>query len=372
MLERTLADIDRNLRARLDVRPPGLLDGVCGEALFYAYYYELTGDEAHLEVVHRIVEQLLDRPSGLASHCSGLAGIAWCLDHLIARGLLDPGGSKDALFAPIDRKLAAAVAADLAAGRRDFLHDSVGALLYFRARLPAEPARACLASAIVTLARSSITDEHGTRWPNHVDRPGPPIYDLGLAHGIAGIVSLACVALSAGIETERAAGMIAGAVRWMRSTRRDGASRFPVAVDRDGGAIGPATTRLGWCYGDLAVAIAFAHAGARLGDRALQAEAHELMHHVLASRTVDDGKVVDAALCHGAMGIAQIYRREFLATGDHAFRQGADRWLQLGLTLPTGEDDGGILQGSPGIGLAIIAALGPPEASDWDRCLLLS
>ena len=94
---------------------------------------------------------------------------------------------------------------------------------------------------------------------------------------------------------------------------------------------------------------------------------------------------MDASLCHGSMGVSHMYRRAYLATGEPAYHQAAQRWLDHALDLrsagPAGfacwRRDGYIdcfdlLQGIAGIGLGLLAAIDVATPPAWDRCLLLS
>lgn len=391
--------IDRALRDRPEAPgSPGLLDGACGTALFYAYYYRRSGDDAHLEIVYRGVERLiaaLAHERQRVSHCSGIAGIAWCVHHLVRLDLVDIGDSEDAFFEEVDAVLCDAILGDLQRGRRDFLHDGLGAVVYLVGRLPAPHVASCLARVIDELARTSTTDAQGTRWADHMSgtelAPSTPAYNLGLAHGVPGILSLVSLVYEAGIAADRAASMLRDGARWLRAQRRDTTaelvSLYPCVVDGAGNAVGAPDSRLGWCYGDLGVATALTNLGMRLGDRALIDEAHAILRHTMHHRTPENGQVDDASLCHGSLGISHIYRRASLATGDATFRAAAEQWLAHGLGLGTHADgvagfkartlDGfashaHLLQGAAGIGLALLAALDPAHGSAWDRCLLIS
>lgn len=368
----TLAEISDAL-ARWTDRPVGLLNGACGAALFYAYYAEHTQQDEHAERVHEIVDDVI---AALAAkqvqpaHCGGLAGVAWCLKHLDERGLIDAGG--DTLDS-IDDVLCRALVHDVEIGARDFLHDGLGAVLYLSERIASPVVRAALATTISELERTAVRDERGTRW---IDPKGN--FNLGLAHGNPGIL-----ALLSHIDLPGASDLRDDVVRWVHTTRfADPAagSHYPTGVDASGIAVHTDASRLGWCYGDLGIAVALMNAGHT-------AEAVALLRHVAAHRTPEDGQVVDAALCHGSMGIAQIYRRAHWITGDADLRDIADRWISHGLSLATFPDapagfkycmrsgyepHHSLLQGVAGIGLALLASIGPSSESAWDRSLLLS
>lgn len=383
----TLVEIDQALAHWLETpTPPGLLDGSTGAALFYAYYSALTGRDEHLDRVHRIVSEAMDALATRAlapAHCGGIAGIAWCLHHLVERGLVE---AADDVFAAVDDVLCRALVHDVHVGARDVLHDGLGAMLYLGERAAAPGVRASLVTALEELERSATRDERGVRWIDERTQT----YNLGLAHGNPGILALVAHLHRSGVAPARTATLLADGVRWLRSTRfpdPGAGSHFPTAVDACGHATHLTASRLGWCYGDLGVAVSFLDAGVALDDRTLVADAVELLHHTSARRTAEDGQVNDAALCHGSMGIAQIYRRAYHVTADPTLLAAADRWIDHGLALGTWADGAAgfkycmahgyvpmcsLLQGVAGIGLALIAAIGPASESAWDRSLLLS
>ena len=100
----------------------------------------------------------------------------------------------------------------------------------------------------------------------------------------------------------------------------------------------------------------------------------------------------DAGLCHGAAGLAHLFNRIHQATGDAVLGDAARRavwcWRSTCTTRGSGwaaflgsdpldrrgpqwVADPGILMGSTGIGLALLAATGTVELA-WDRILMLS
>ncbi len=386
-----IASIDDGVRAFVARdEPRGLLNGQCGAALFHAYAYRWTEDDAHLESLQRVIERSLaslaiERPA--PSHCGGLAGIAWCLQHLIQEGFLDPGDAGD-VFAQIDPVLAAAMIDGLARGQHDFLHEGLGIALYFLDKLPDPAARAHLEHAVASLEATAVRDRDEVRWQDRFTREGAaePSYNLGLAHGTPGILVVLARCHELGVLPARVAPLLRGAARWLHAARNPpgAVSRYPIRVDAAGRAQGPATSRLGWCYGDLGVAITLQRIGRALGDRDCLDEAAATFAHTASQRTAGNGMIADASLCHGSMGVSHIFRRAAQATGNVDLEAAADHWLTHTLALADAEigfqarradayvDSYDLLQGLSGIGLGLLAAVDRETAPDWDRCLLLS
>lgn len=388
-IRRLLGRIDDDVRAFVARdAPPGLLTGACGAALFHAYYYRWTQDDAQLDALQRVLAHSLaavaaERPS--SSHAGGLAGIAWCLQHLIDEGFLEAGSGD--VFAQVDPMLGAAMTEQLAAGQHDFLHEGLGIALYFLERLPDPAARAHLERAVASLEASAAHARGVIRWADRFTRgEATPSYNLGLAHGTPGIMAVLARCLELDVLPDRVAPLLHGAARWLRGTRNPAGtgSRYPIRVDADDRPQGTARSRLGWCYGDLGVAIALHRAGSALGDRGCLDEAGAIFADTARERTADNGMIADASLCHGSMGVSHIFRRAARATGHVALDAAADRWLAHTLALAGSEiglrakladayvESDELLQGRIGIGLGLLAAVDRETAPAWDRCLLLS
>jgi hypothetical protein len=250
-------------------------------------------------------------------------------------------------------------------------------------------ARSIVAEAVRELERRAERTPAGATWattPAMVPwRRGAPArtYDLGLAHGVPGVLAGLAGAVAATIELDRAKPLLEDGVRWLLAQRREGAiSAFAVTADDEPGA----PNRLAWCYGDAGVAVALEWIG-RVTDRPdWRRVGIELGLHA-ATRDADTF-VVDAGLCHGAAGLLHAYNRLGQATDEPRFAECARRWFDRTrqFALPPAGVRGlngvhapdapparfeGLLEGGTGVALALVAASGTSEPA-WDRALALS
>lgn len=374
-----------------------LLGGYTGCALFYAYYYNLTGKKKHLDKVHQVIlksVQALSEEEMNLSHCSGVSGIVWCIRHLMKNDFIAQDGLED-IFEEVDDILGKYMEEDLQQGNYDFLHQGLGIALYFLER-EGPVAEKYLAAAVAQLESTAVSLPQGTSWVDHFsktsqDMPERRCFNLGLSHGVPAIISVLGLIYEKGIAVNSISPLLEQGIRWMLSTRNNSAdealSMYPVLVDADNEAVTGKQSRIGWCYGDLGVALALWNTGVRLKNAAWQQEAYDIFKHTLLHRDEQNGSINDACLCHGAAGVAQIYRRLYLATKDPLLLEGAERWLQITLQWgkwkdglagfkyyvhPVYENSYGILEGVAGVGLALIAAMDQENLPDWDRCLLIS
>jgi len=324
----------------------------------------------------------------------GFAGVAWCVEHLRER--LFPELQDDP-NAAIDDALCGLLARSPWSGHFDLVSGLVGLGVYALERLPRPRAAECVAAVVARLAERAHQDADGIAWWTAPGWLTPPMrlrhprgYDnLGLAHGIAGVIALLAAVCRSGIAVAPARALLEGAVAWLLAKQRagQGGPRFPSLICRERG---PQGGRLGWCHGDPGIAIALLQAGRAAGVPAWEAAALAIARDAARMPPEQTG-VLDAGVCHGASGLALIFSRLFHATGDPLFQEAARDWARrtLAFRVPGSGiagfsaldvDDGGgaawradagLMGGAAGIGLALHAVLSPAPPA-WDRILLLS
>lgn len=374
---------------------PGLLGGYTGCALFYAYYYNLTGKKKYLKKVHRILLQSIEELAATPlpfSHCNGISGIAWCIQHLIRSGFADADGITD-IFEEVDALLGNAMREELDHQRYDFLHEGLGIALYFLEKGDIETNGTYLTETVKQLERSAITLHGGIAWMDHVtpQKNNRRSFNLGLAHGVPAITAILGMIYHQGIERDRAGRLIEGAINRILSARnipeQEITSLYPVLVDDDNRALTGKQSRLGWCYGDLGIAMLLLNMSNWLQNDTYKEQALQILHHTLQFRDSRNGSVYDACLCHGSAGISHIYRRAYILTDERCLLEGSEKWLVHTLQMNSWKDGAagfkfygkgsyqnsyGLLEGITGIGLSLIAALDTERTPAWDRSLLLS
>lgn len=396
---KVLQQISQELDSFIEQEPhPGLLNGYSGTALFYAYYYNLTGKKKHLQKVHQVLlksVQALSEEELILSHCSGVAGIAWCIQHLMQAGFAEGDGMQD-IFEEADDILGSFMESDLRDNNYDFLHQGLGMTLYFLERLPHAKASQYLNEVVMHLEKTAMVNANGISWKDHFSRTSQELgnqdcFNLGLAHGVPAIITILGMIYEKGIATDTALALIDRSVSWLLAVQNKPesgvTSLYPGLVGTNNEAIHGKQSRLGWCYGDLGIAITLWNTGQRTQNQQYLQAAYNIFEHTLKHRDSKNGSVNDACLCHGSAGIAQIFRRASLAGGDPLLLQGAGHWTQQTLQMNTWKDGAAgykfynhpsyencynLLEGITGIGLSLIASLDKDTAPAWDRCLLLS
>lgn len=396
----------REIAEALPQIPPGvrlrhasLAGGRAGEAVFYAYLALDRGDEAAadraISLLDAAAEELATTPMPPSLY-SGFPGVAWAMEHLRGRLFEEEGDGEDPVL-EIDRALLAPLGRSPWPGEYDLIGGLAGFGVYALERLPRPSAVELLERIVDRLAERAEVDEEGAawftppealpEWQRELHTRG--VYNLGVAHGIPGVLPVLAGACAAGVAVDRARPLLDGAVRWLLAHRLEpgmescfGTNYAPWEP--------PAPSRLAWCYGDPGIAATLLVAARAVGEPEWEREAVAIAR-AAAGRPEATAGIRDAGLCHGAAGLGHLFNRVYQTTGEEAVGEAARAWFERALALrvagegvagfqtweldPEGKPgwrrDAGFLEGAAGIALALLAAVSENEPA-WDRVLLLS
>lgn len=371
---------------------PNVSGGAAGAALLFAFLARSEPENAESNIGHaldflgRSAEMLARRGLQSPALYGGFTGIAWATE-LCREFIEDEDPSSE-----IDEALAQYLAQQPWRADYDVVQGLAGYALYALERNNAP----LLESVVERLSETAVQTPQGTTWftspnllyPWQLEKYPQGYYNLGLAHGVPGVIAVLAQACALGVAVEKARPLLDGAVRWMLSHElqgNNGACRFPSTVLHHDDPSGP-LTRVSWCYGDLGIALALLWAARSVGEPEWEWKALELARHT-AERPIAQAGTMDAGLCHGAAGNAHLFNRLYQATRDPLFLEAARNWIAktMSYRLPNGgvgnfqawrhdegwQDTPGLLEGSIGIALALLAASSTVEP-DWDRMLLVS
>ena len=372
---------------------PGVAGGDAGIALFLSYLHAAGGSaraaDAALDALGKSMTAVSERKL-MPTLYSGFFGVGWVIAHL-SRELFEGDGD---LTSDLDEALRRMLVDANGNVPFELITGLAGLGTYCVERLPDRRA-ASLLGRIVDLLDAS-RDASGTwftspDWMPEWQRELMPrgCHNLGVAHGIPGVIGLLAAAWREGFDDPRIPRLTEDAVHWVLAQKHSSfeSSVFPSHVPPDAE---PRPTRTAWCYGDLGVATVLLSAAKSFG-RADWEEEVLAIARIAARRTFEETKANDVGLCHGVTGIAHLFNRIYQATGHEEFRDTAMTWYQLALDMrrpgkgiagylswisdppapPQWRPERGFLSGVAGTGLAFLAAVTDVEPS-WDRVLLVA
>lgn len=207
-------------------------------------------------------------------------------------------------------------------------------------------------------------------------------YNLGLAHGMPGIIAALIPAVNDSVLTDRAESLITSSCHWLLEQEHH---ETDIKSAFSNTATATNASRLGWCYGDLAIAVVLMRAGKALNSNHFTSEAKRIAL-ATCSRDVKDAFVFDVGLCHGSSGLAVMYKMLYKEFGDTQLIDASEFWLNhvVGQYEKSGikgfykfngldkkyELNIGFLEGLAGIGLALFAL--EEDDFSWTDSLMLS
>ena len=380
-------------------RDPSLSKGQAGLALLYTWLAQTRRMPQADVLARQCLDQAIEAVSTKAMNASlwgGFTGVAWAAD-LVGR-LLDPDAEDrsetvdDALLRLLSRANPWSAPYDLVVGL-------TGLGVYALQRGPRPLAIECLCRVVERLHECAQHDEHGLYWwtpPAEIHQESREQYpsgrvDLGVAHGVAGVIALLGGLCGAGAGQATARPLLEGAVRWLlaHSVPTEADPTFPIWVAP---GFQPSPARCAWCYGDPGIAAALLMAARGAGDAGWEPAAVALACRA-AARPASQTGVVNASFCHGAAGLAHLYNRMYQATGESKLRRAALYWLERTLDFyRLARDNGGpwvqgswdpaqrelwtwtgvdVVDGAAGVALVLLAAATSVEPA-WDRMFLVS
>jgi lantibiotic modifying enzyme len=393
-----LRDIARDLVSVLDESKPdpSLSGGDAGIAMFFANLSTAFPGEGYQRIADQFLTRAIDAVSEVEmtpSFYGGFPGIAYAAAYLQnhfeeSRETVD--------LDEIDEALTSYLQATPWQTYYDLVNGLVGLGVYMLNRLPRAQAVTNLERIVAHLHQLAKRGEEGITWrtpPEQLptaSREEYPDgwYNLGVAHGVPGVIGLLSEICAMDIAQPQARVLLDGAVRWMLTQKLPQGATALFEMCK-GSAHKPSPARLAWCYGDAGIAVTLMRAAQCTGTAEWAREASAIAA-AARDRPLHESGVCDSCLCHGTAGLAHIFNRFYQSTGEEPFKQAALVWFDHTLKLRRpGQGFGGflyyylegqdvqwlprpgILEGSAGIGLALLAAVTDVEPT-WDRILLTS
>lgn len=390
-VERILQDFAAKTSIRLNNRKQlnySLLGGDLGDIIFLYHYSRI---DAHYEsIADGLLEKMLRSLSlqpRVATYCNGLAGLGVGLLTLQQDEFIS---GVDSALGAIDPVISLSLESFIEDNNIDFLHGLIGIGFYLleKSKSSKECSVSNLRKIVDYLDTTKIADGAVVKWKYNEKRLSKP-FNISLSHGVSSIVAFLCRLIKSGAFSEnynvKIKQMLQGAVQYLLSNRVD--------VDKLGCWFASSSiecddyqhrSRLAWCYGDLGVATALLEAGNTLHDSSVRDIAIQVLLYSARRRDIKANYVNDFCVCHGSVGIAQIFRSQGIALGMKELLDAADYWEKDTLSRVVIDDkgrhtllyydpenggfreSGGILDGIAGAALYLLG-----EQSHLNKLLLL-
>ncbi|HEX4887397.1 MAG TPA: lanthionine synthetase LanC family protein [Luteibaculaceae bacterium] len=311
------------------------------------------------------------------------------LSHLLKKGLIDTKALKNVAIQEI---FLAATQLQLKFKNYDLLYGATGILHSFLSfQRSGHIAKQIIDCYVSSLLNNKIYFNGGFALEDYYYRirEGKSAVNMGLAHGLPSIIKLLLeIQQIPGYKNRKDIGvLITGLCDFLiySSIENKKISNYGIYWNLDHPQL-ESSSRLGWCYGDLGIGLILYQAGIFLNDGKYVDHALKILTATTYRRSKEDTQVGDAGLCHGSAGIMHIYNKLWMMSGELIFKNARDFWLSevLNFTTDNGiekflkynpikkvwENDVGFLEGSSGVGLALLSYVTNDVC--WDYTLMLN
>lgn len=368
----------------------GIMGGDAGAVLFLFHKARFDDDEVLQEQAMMLLERLLEQAGEESGHSlfAGLPGMVWLLIYLQREGFIDEDESL--ISETLLDHLCEASLKMMRAAQYDYMHNGLSTAVAFLASPELVRRRTHYFEEVVAALDATAIQyrENAVYWEYlYTQTPGQGV-SLGLCHGSPSVISFLGKLCQLGVAIEASQALIRKAVRFMQlhcdAGRMD--CNYPSLVHP--GALPPYDpTRLGWCYGDMGIAVSLIHAFNATGDKMYKQEVDRIISVMLQRKDVHRWMRDDAALCHGTWGIAHLFLRFCQYSQQQALKGQAGYWIRQSLQLTKESENGveisakeyeeviwtsnvSVLNGISGVGLVILGMLADEKLS-WDEVYFL-
>lgn len=383
-------EIYKALNSRENTQNISLFSGLGGIALFNFYYAKkYSSQEAYDKGFDQIskIFDVINSGFGEFSFTMGLAGIAWLIDHLVTFDFLEE--DTVGILDDLDELLTEIMISEMQKGYYDYLHGALGVGLYLSKRKKSNHVNQKLNIFINILEEKSEIDGNGLKWVSVLRKlTGEQGYNISLSHGIISIANILGRFNSLSINNDKVKLIVERTVNYVINQKNEPnkySSIYPNFSKEDSKM---RESRLSWCYGDLGIASTLWQLSQKYNREDWKEEALDVFEKNTKRQDLVKNMVYDAGLCHGSAGVAHIFNRMFMNTGNKLFKEAANYWFKITLEMANKKDgiagfkqflsieqqsvvNPGFLEGAAGIGLALLSADNQVDPA-WDEMLLLS
>ncbi|RZK43394.1 MAG: hypothetical protein EOO90_03805 [Pedobacter sp.] len=368
----------------------GLYTGGAGHCLFFAQRFLSSNEYEALALVHDYMDSLasaLDSNERLdLSFSSGMAGCGWVIEYLVEKDVIDPASSE--VFDEIDNVFFKDMKRRLMIGDLDQINGAIGIARYFLKKGKYQ----FVEFTIEHLDQVKITEKDEFKWVTCGLDEDVDYYNFGLAHGIPGIMHFLRECYDRQICAETCLRLMKGGVLALLNNIQDyqtARSYFPntiPATEYKSGSNRFQTSRMAWCYGDMGVFYCLFSLADILPELQLKKIAFDGFMTIANKKDIEITVLIDPGFCHGTVGVAYIFFKMWLKTGETKLKIAAEYWLWETIKLKSNNEyqfltgsfkdrkfqhRSNLLEGSCGVAMVYLSILNP-HLTSWDECLLMN
>lgn len=379
--------------------------GRSGHLLLTAYNSFVNGTREGIGEIYKIIDEISEgihndftNGKGLDfSYAGGITGAITAVNHVCNTSVIEED-IDDVFDEEVQRIILKAMQYDMDNSNYELLYGYIGKGIFLLEKKNSEWAVEGITKIIKHLNQEKRVMDAGYFWTVRQPSDKANIIDLGLAHGIPSITSFCCRALpkiahDTNLKATTLDLIYRSAVFLISKEQENTLFKYPKAkwnIPIDS-SINPYYSRLGWCYGDLCIALTLFKASAALENNYFETKAKDIMDNleninIRESGVKNSNNEIDPSFCHGAAGVAyilhNIYSRFYK---NPMLEKQIEYWMSivedttsrklreknLFSELSGDQEDLGLLYGYTGIGLTSLSLENDDKEINWQELLLI-
>lgn len=365
---------------------PGLFSGTAGISLFFFTYSKYKQSDYYYDLACEILEKTINNINFCTGHsfCSGISGICWLIDYLCDNEYIHAQNKEINIDLYAYLKKQAIKSAEN--GDFDFLHGAIGSAIYLINNEFKNIDKKFHEEILNLLNHYMIKEPNGGYWTYYwADMNKEPRINISISHGMASTCIYLIHILNKFKSKQKIIDMLDSSMKFIatqeyKDCRLSIFPTFSKEYDKMNQII---NSRLGWCYGDLGIALVYWNYYKQLQVNDYKEKAIDLFTKIGHRKELNANNVTDAGLCHGSSGIGLIYYKMYLNTKIDYFREVSEYWLNVtinfllyndgcaGYKINNPEHSLSFLGGITGIGLYLLSQINN-DYLGWENTLLIN
>lgn len=366
-----IQEIENNLFSNRDrMSLAGLNDGILGYSLFYYRHHLLTNEEASFDKMIYFIEEALNRlNSDYKSHKvkEEIVEIGIYLLFLLEKGLLDGEEIKETLDV-FDGIIEDFVYSKIQIEDLDYTIGSLKAGVYFLKR---NSKRSVVIIDVIldAIERLAIASDKGVYWEFKLRNNEIPKVELGLGHGISGVILFLLQSIELGYYEKRSRNLVHDALNFLISQKKEsGVNLFAINAFEN-----EYFDYNNLSYGDIGIGYTLLRSSEVLNVPFYKEVSLKVLKNAAAYRDDKRQFIKDANVVYGASGLYSFFNYIYKITNDKVFYEAKNYWFSKIIEFGEQDNDNkwagfqtyfnsvydfaqlGFTQGISGIGIALIS-----------------
>lgn len=321
MVADIITKIEKVLKVKKSFNGAGISNGVLGLSMFYYYQYLHTKEDFFLTETIRVLEEsleMLNENYTSISPQNDIIEIGHYVHYLYEKGVLDY--EVQSLLLEFDDLIEKILEERIATENLDSI---TGVFAPFNYLLKRSNKNKKLKEVIKIIARKAIEQKNDAYWSFNLRATKEPIIELGLNHGVSGVVSVLLDSFKNAIEKDTSKRLAVLGLRFLETQmNKENTCWFPQEANTTNY---PSYQNIS--YGDVGIGFTFYKAGKILKEKKWTSLGISILENAASFRD-DSGKYIkDANLIYGASGLYSFFHFMNKECSKFKFHQAKEYWF---------------------------------------------